>query len=1352
MSIKNVKNINKRCGFKLNLIASSIMLIPAVAFAAPKITPSQAPLAGVAAKYSPNITLALSVEFPTAGAAYSANEFSGTLHKDYPILYKNKGHFSRKYHGYFDNSKCYTYIVNASGNGGYFKATSSAATNGTCSPGTEFSGNIMNWLTMSALDIFRNTMTGGNRAFGTNNDSAAYSLGDTDTATFLRRANVFPIGQNSNTANRLIIRGIEQPWGNPDVAFLKQLFPAAIIDLVMQDSISKVNVAGAPRAAGFKLIVTKNSPRRLSNDLVDNAATFADGNLYFFNIGFTTVPARAIKVRGVTEFAWLDVNAITPNPNNADLRKLVNNLRAKANSYRAVSSPILNQMPVVVQVCDSATGVDKDVCVDYGRVKKPEGLLQQYARTGTRVATLGYLNIPGTTGVDGGVLRSRMKYLTQPTSGSASVPNPEWDANTGKLFPNPERALEGNSGAINYLNKFGDKSGYKTHDPAAELYYTAMRYLRTGSQGINSSVYKLNRTLTTDELDGFPAIYDWEDPLKSDFTATSKEPMCRPNTIIYIGDTNTHADTNLPKLNPEGSNVVANVSPQVTDVPTLETGAILKQVLDMEGWGSSTWMYNRGSGPITSLGYSPAGMAALAYWAHTTDTRTDIPGNQFQNNFIIDVLENGVSKESEDRKGNTYYMAAKYGGYRTGGSVETPVTLLNPNLDRTSWTQDPVGRTSDPDFPKGIPDNFALGNNPDNLINALKKALLSAGKFNNPSQAAPTFTNVPGQVIDLSPGQSTVILSTTYDFDKLTGDVVSERYSFKNNKLTASGVKEWVAGSLMTETFHNANYVNRNVYTRNKANGFVKFSTNNKGLFAETVTGAGSLTDDDVINYTLGDNSKEGTETVTGSARYRTSILGTLVSPTVALVKNSIEPPAGCTFANPAAVRSRSWNYIVNANDGMMHLLGNDGREKMAYVVSTAIPSLPKYAQPSYIHQYLNDGTPTIKDVCLAADGKAHTVVVSTAGKGGASIYALDATDLTNPTDENLLWEFSNADDADFGLTVGSPSIAKDKDGKAIAIVSSGYENVSDTGSIFILNLDKSKGQAWTENTNYTKIKLGTRGVGPVFVFDSNGDGIPEKLYAGDYDGNLWRVNYDHTTGQWTPSKLFTGGSAPFTTAPAATIAYGKTYVIAGTGQYLTADALDRNQQNYAYGFFDDGKTTITEGELLNQTIGAKITEGVNAITAANASAWTISENEITDSHKGWFITLPKGQVVTADANIYRNKVARFQSVMRTHDDNACSLTGATSFINVDLRNGGLFKQPLLDTNGDGKYDNKDTLVGMLTYNNNIAPNSGNTEVSINGQRSNMTVATGTNGDISINQNPLSDNPILRRLSWREIF
>ncbi|WP_230472423.1 hypothetical protein, partial [Kingella kingae] len=43
-----------------------------------------------------------------------------------------------------------------------------------------------------------------------------------------------------------------------------------------------------------------------------------------------------------------------------------------------------------------------------------------------------------------------------------------------------------NSGTINYLNKFGDYNNYKTNDPGAELYYTALRYLRNA---------------------GFPALY-----------------------------------------------------------------------------------------------------------------------------------------------------------------------------------------------------------------------------------------------------------------------------------------------------------------------------------------------------------------------------------------------------------------------------------------------------------------------------------------------------------------------------------------------------------------------------------------------------------------------------------------------------------------------------------------------------------------------------------------------------------------------------------------------------------------------------------------------------------------------------
>ena len=59
---------------------------------------------------------------------------------------------------------------------------------------------------------------------------------------------------------------------------------------------------------------------------------------------------------------------------------------------------------------------------------------------------------------------------------------------------------------------------------------------------------------------------------------------------------------------------------------------------------------------------------------------------------------------------------------------------------------------------------------------------------------------------------------------------------------------------------------------------------------------------------------------------------------------------------------------------------------------------------------------------------------MGTTGRGGASVYALDVTDLSNPGTNNVMWEFSNADDSDLGLTVGKPSIAKDKDGKPVEI------------------------------------------------------------------------------------------------------------------------------------------------------------------------------------------------------------------------------------------------------------------------------------------------------------------------------
>jgi type IV pilus assembly protein PilY1 len=49
--------------------------------------------------------------------------------------------------------------------------------------GTAWSGNLLNWATMTAIDIFRATLTGGNRALGTGGWST--SSGNTTAATLV---------------------------------------------------------------------------------------------------------------------------------------------------------------------------------------------------------------------------------------------------------------------------------------------------------------------------------------------------------------------------------------------------------------------------------------------------------------------------------------------------------------------------------------------------------------------------------------------------------------------------------------------------------------------------------------------------------------------------------------------------------------------------------------------------------------------------------------------------------------------------------------------------------------------------------------------------------------------------------------------------------------------------------------------------------------------------------------------------------------------------------------------------------------------------------------------------------------
>jgi type IV pilus assembly protein PilY1 len=131
-----------------------------------------------------------------------------------------------------------------------------------------------------------------------------------------------------------------------------------------------------------------------------------------------------------------------------------------------------------------------------------------------------------------------------------------------------------NSGVINYVNKFGDANGYKTYDPAAELYYAALRYYRKLG---NYSAFTSG--LTTAMKDNFPVITDWDDPMIN---------ACQKNFIIYIGDTNTHGDVDLPGTSwPVGGNQTSVTAPSDDAASNMGTSPVSGSGSGVTAWTNS---------------------------------------------------------------------------------------------------------------------------------------------------------------------------------------------------------------------------------------------------------------------------------------------------------------------------------------------------------------------------------------------------------------------------------------------------------------------------------------------------------------------------------------------------------------------------------------------------------------------------------------------------------------------------------------------------------------------------------------------------------------------------------------------
>ena len=911
---------------------------------------------------------------------------------------------------------------------------------------------------------------------------------------------------------------------------------------------------------------------------------------------------------------------------------------------------VLGEFLVRVQVCDSKENKTRtDLCLQYPNGNyKPVGQMQRNQNS-VRYGAFGYLMDNVNTRY-GGVLRAPLKYVGnkqyRASNGFVEEVNdrPEWDENTGVYVDNPEGDSTGNSGVINYLNKFG-RTGtagvYKSYDPLSELFYESIRYLQGKAPTANAT-----SGMTTAMQDNFQVIQNWTDPI---------EASCQKNYIIAIGDANTHQDTYIPGTARTGAGRVLRAAEAATSQwPAFDVRAATQLIADMESSSASG-----NSAPVASLanmatagtgsgGSATFYMAGAAYWAHVNDIRFDKPVRV--KTFTIDVDENGngsidnATRSATAPRLSQLYLTAKYGGFGDLNLDGNPFKTFDADgktviANNKEWAS---GNNTDPD-------NFFLASNPKKMIAAITAI------FQNVTSAGGTVAGVG--ISSTSASDNPFVYEPGFRSDKWSGSLRKQSATIANPPtIWDAGVI--LTGDPVTKAPPSPLPSDRKIYTSKIStdgslnllpfiwSGGSNFSSAHQtALNTDPHTGTLDNFGADRIAYLRGDRTQEITKDAAGVAqgkfRPRDSVLGDIVNSAPVYYGAPAKNVSGTGYsAFYEANKNRKKAVYVGANDGMLHAFDADsGAELFAYVPNTLLSKISNLTDPYYSHQSFVDGRISIREAQVRGAWK--TLLVSGFGPGAKGVFALDVTNPDNFSGGlGALWEFNEKIDKDMGYVVAPPLIAKFRTGGTAAspqftnfvVISSGYNNYDSdataTGAqaLFLLSLDKRSSDPWVLGSNYfklvTPIKDTTKknGLGaPNVVYGPNG--AVSYAYAGDLQGNMWRFDFTSgnlSTATTSTKPVFTaktsgGVTQPITVQPQIVFAPGGGYILLfGTGKYL--ESFDATPANYItnsyYAILDttydadavasrselEARTPTTSGNGF-QISGANFTYGVGAGT-----------------------------------------------------------------------------------------------------------------------------------------------------------
>lgn len=416
----------------------------------------------------------------------------------------------------------------------------------------------------------------------------------------------------------------------------------------------------------------------------------------------------------------------------------------------------------------------------------------------------------------------------------------------------------------------------------------------------------------------------------------------------------------------------------------------------------------------------------------------------------------------------------------------------------------------------------------------------------------------------------------------------------------------------------------------------------------------------DVIRYIRGDRSLERFNG--GVFRDRRSLLGDVIHSPAQIVRgpgasykdnywqdgtvefNAAESGNGYEEFRET-YKDRDNVLLVGANDGMLHAFSagiqntsNGGHEYWAYIPSKSLESIGDLASPIAPHRTRVDAAPFVKDAYI--DGGWNTVALGNLRFGGKLFYALKLD--TNLAEEpEVLWEFTDDNDADMGYTYAGGVISRvynpeSGQSKWVAFLPNGYSSSNQKSAMYAVDLETGDLlHKWvsTLGSDNKPNGMGPPVVADFVAYDSSDTSIThyaadqgaDFIYAGDLHGNIYKFDaldvFSSGTTTISASDILYSGSPdqPVTTAPRLFTPNDSTndvMVVFGSGKYI--ETPDRSVTNtapqYLMGLRDSlegyASYSLSDSRLVEQSVSEST--GFRHLTSNPVS-----------SEQSWKIELP---------------------------------------------------------------------------------------------------------------------------------